>query len=202
MFTLVQYLFGTNTTVPKNHNPIGKSDENTDPNNDCQQSNIENDWILIEVNENEKNPRKTTKKIRKLKEKSSSQVESQDEESWSVEPPECFKNTNNAAPVAAVSASAAAPKALEVKSSSLENLLIEHPNMSVFSNLVVVKRSASSGKIAQCAKKNIGKMGKKNNNNENVPSSRPLKKKLPEACVDANLKGKPGWIGCQCDTWK
>ena len=142
MFSLAQVLFG-----------IGKSDIATDENiipndtafydnndsNRCVQTNIENDWILIEVEpipnltkknnaepeEGTKNflPQKRKEKLKPKKKKTFEKLTFQ-EESWFVEPPECFKNT--------------LPDSNQsVTTSSIEDLLIEHPSMSVFDNLFI-----------------------------------------------------------------
>lgn len=179
MFSLVSYIFGNNKHDDNDalNEPKSFPCYENDNLNQCSQSNIENDWILIDLLEkNLAKKIKTVKKIKKLNLQTHPNNElPTDEESWFVEPPECFKNS--------------APNLIEAKASSLENLLIEHPSKSVFNNLLV-KRSASNGKIAQCGRKGSIKIqSNKKIENQNVSTNRPIKKKPNDLCFEPSVKG-------------
>lgn len=90
----------------------GESDEQTVPGSvvDIQG---DDDWILVELRESKLAADKE-KEVSKLK------VQVQMEESWYVTPPPCFE----------ASGSGLSPEILE--SSPMEDLLIEHPSMSVY----------------------------------------------------------------------
>lgn len=178
MFTLAQYVLGigkSETQLSNDESNCASTDtayyENDDP-NQCVQTNIENDWILIEIEQKNSNAAKAatskapsgSRKPRiKARAKALEKVQSQ-EESWFVEPPECFKNCSL--------------DSRDVKTSSLENLLIEHPTMSVFDNLFT-KRVAPVK--AEPPKKPSQKLVVyKKNDKENALPARSCKKKQVE----------------------
>ncbi|KAJ6225371.1 hypothetical protein RDWZM_003916 [Blomia tropicalis] len=216
MFTLAQYVFGigkpesllnsdqtTNETLQSTASNYYEEDLLP---KQCVQTNIENDWILIEVeskvdddpnkveskstNNNGKNGAVKHARNRKVNNKSqrSSNVDSltttntksgKDDE-WSVEPPECF--TRNSGDDS-------------IKTSSIENLLIEHPSMSVFDNLFIKRPSPITkveplkkecSKVATLAKKSNNNNGKENSNRSN---NRKSKKSSTESIANANSTG-------------
>lgn len=171
MFTLAQYVLGigksdifTGENTTSNDTACYENDENS---NQCVQTNIENDWILIEIGDKNSNSAKDgvktilcTKKA-KLKSKKAENLPSQ-EESWFVEPPECFKNISS--------------DSRDVKTSSIEDLLIEHPSMSVFDNLFT--KRVTVHQIDHLKKQNLKiQTCKVENCKENSPTARPSNKK-------------------------
>jgi len=190
MFTLAQYVFGIgkpNETITDDNCASNDTAYDNDP-NQCVQTSIENDWILIELDQKNstlaKDEAKPVLPPRKSKLKSKGKVcpleklQSQ-EESWFVDPPECFKNSS--------------PDSRDVKTSSLEDLLIEHPSMSVFDNFFT--KRVSIPKTEPARKQRIAPhhngietfkaSGKKNENSkENTVAVRSNKKKVDSVSVN------------------
>lgn len=89
----------------------GETDEQLVPGSVDDTQSVDDDWILVDV-QNGKNSDEKENDDSKLK------VQVQLEESWYVTPPPCFE------------ASGLSPEVLEA--SPMEDLLIEHPSMSVY----------------------------------------------------------------------
>lgn len=194
MFNLAN-IFGIGKSETENPSSPNLNDDNHSSSSSTSDStayseNDLGDWILIDPEIKKKNQpavaavtaaeESAVKQIRKSKKNSRGnkpsleKVQSLEESSWHIDPPECFK---------------ASPEASQVQtSSSLENLLIEIPNMSVFDNfftkkIFIVKEEPKLKKPnpLELTKKTSANGAKEN---ANPASARSNKKKQLEIAVN------------------
>lgn len=194
MFNLAN-IFGIGKSETENPSSPNLNDDNHSSSSSTSDStayseNDLGDWILIDPEIKKKNQPAVAavtaaeefavKQIRKSKKNSRGnkpsleKVQSLEESSWHIDPPECFK---------------ASPEASQVQtSSSLENLLIEIPNMSVFDNfftkkIFIVKEEPKLKKPnpLELTKKTSANGAKEN---ANPASARSNKKKQLEIAVN------------------